>query len=147
MNIAIGADHRGFQLKHDLVNLLRIPNHPVLWKDVGCFSSERCSYPIFAKSVCDLVLSGQAECGILLCGTGIGMSIAANRFKGIYAALVWNTKLARMAKEKNNANVLVLPANFLSFGEIQDIINGWLSVGFNSNEYGDRLELIDSFSK
>ena len=147
MNIAVGSDHRGFQLKNDLVNLLRITKFPVIWIDVGCFSQERCDYPVFAQSVCSAVLKKQANYGILICGTGIGMSIAANRLPGIYAALVWNSKVARLAKEDDNANILILPSDYLSLGEVQDIINEWLSAEFKKNEYKKRLAMIDSLDK
>ena len=91
MKVAIGSDHRGFDLKQNLVKLLRVPKYPVNWIDLGCDSSASCDYPVFARKVCQSILKGESDCGVLLCSTGVGMSIAANRFPGIYAALVWNT--------------------------------------------------------
>ena len=99
MIIGIASDHQGFELKSQLVKSLFIPDLDIEWKDFGCFSKERCDYPNFAKSTCQSLISGQIICGILVCGSGVGMSIAANRFPGVYAALVWNEKVAVMAKE------------------------------------------------
>ncbi|MBT3456418.1 ribose 5-phosphate isomerase B [bacterium] len=145
MNIAIGTDHRGFSLKQNLVQLLRVPKVDLEWTDVGCFSQDCCDYPQFARLVCEKVLNGKVDCGVLLCSTGIGMSIAANRFNGIYAALCWNTRIARLAKEHDNANVIVLPSDFVSFGEVQEIIKEWLSAEFKEGQYKKRLEILDSF--
>jgi len=107
MNIAIGADHRGYALKSAIMRSMS----DVTWVDVGCQSKERCDYPLFAQAVAKQVQDKTVDAGILLCGSGIGMSIAANRFKNIYAALVWNVEVARLSKEHDNANVLILPAD------------------------------------
>ena len=86
MKVVIGTDHRGYKLKQFIVkNLSNIE-----WVDMGCFSDEQCDYPIFAQKVCQSILQGEADRGVLLCATGVGMAIAANRFNGIYAAVAWN---------------------------------------------------------
>ena len=144
MIIGIASDHQGFELKSQLVKSLFIPDLDIEWKDFGCFSKERCDYPNFAKSTCQSLISGQIICGILVCGSGVGMSIAANRFPGVYAALVWNEKVAVMAKEEDNANVIVLPAKFVSFAQAQEIVRDWLESEFKGGRYKKRLEMIDS---
>ena len=85
----------------------------------------------------------ESDFAILLCSTGVGMSIAANRFPGIYAALVWNSKVARLSKEDDNSNILVFPSDFVSFGEIHEMIDEWLTANFKGDKYQDRLNMID----
>ena len=99
ITIAIGADHRGFAMKEYLKQNCIIPNYAFTWIDVGADSDTRSDYPIFAIRVAKYIQEKNAFYGILLCGTGIGMAIAANRFKGIYAGLAWNEESARLAKE------------------------------------------------
>jgi ribose 5-phosphate isomerase B len=139
MKITIGADHRGFLLKSNIIE--HLDEHE--WLDVGCYSEQRTDYPLFSKRVCEDIINGVADCGILICGSGIGMSIAANRYHGIYAALVWNTELARMAKEDDGANVLVLPAGFVSNELALEMIDIWLKADFKEGIYQRRLEMID----
>src|SRR5579872_4127886 len=109
MNIVIGADHRGFQLKAYIKQYVVGADDPIAWIDVGTNNEERTDFPLFTQNACAMIQGNEAEKGILICGSGIGMSIAANRYGGIYAALVWNEEIATLAKEHNNANVLVLP--------------------------------------
>jgi len=143
MKIAIGADHRGFALKHFIQT--DFPDKTVLWIDVGCDSNESCDYPDFALKVIEKMQEGEADVGILLCGTGIGMSIAANRFKGIYAGLAWNEKVAKLNKEHDNVNILVLPADFISEQEAITMITVWLGAEFMQGKYRRRIEKIDAF--
>jgi ribose 5-phosphate isomerase B len=139
MKISIGADHRGFALKTNIVE--HGEEHE--WLDVGTYSEQRTDYPIFARRVCEDILSDNAGCGIILCGSGVGASIAANRFKGIYAALCWNVDIARLAKEDDNANVLVLPSDFVNAELALSIIDVWLNSEFKGGMYQRRLEMID----
>ncbi len=141
--IAIGTDHRGFELKKELLGRRHIGEHEVLWQDVGTFSKERTDYPQFAKAVVRLMLEGEADLGILSCGTGIGIAVAANRFTGIYAGVVWNEAVARMAKEDDNINVLVIPADFMNFEEAIRCIDAWLTADFKGGRYQERLEQIE----
>lgn len=139
MKISIGSDHRGYELKTFLKQ--NLPD--IVWSDEGSFSAERVDYPVFAKKVCDSVLSGDVERGILICGSGIGMSIASNRKSGIYAALCWNEQIATSAREDDKANILVLPADFVTQDQALSICNAWLSASFKGERYQDRLDMID----
>ena len=145
MNIVIGTDHRGFKQKEYIKSELSIPGNTISWIDVGCFSSEYCDYPLFAKLVAQSIQSGKVEHGILLCGSGVGISIAANRFAGIYAALAWNEDVARLSRQHDKANVLVLPADFVSNDVSVAMIKAWLGAVFLGNKYQKRIDIIDSF--
>lgn len=142
MIIAIGADHRGYDCKEYLMKSMPT----ISWLDVGAYSNERSDYPIYAQAVCQSMLQGKAAYGILLCGTGVGMSVVANRYPSIYAALVWNSEIARLSKEDDNANVLVLPADYVTDQEAQTIIEAWLRATFKEGRYRERLNLIDRIS-
>ncbi len=144
MKVAIGADHRGFFLKEKVKSYLIRLGHSVL--DEGTFSGERVDYPDYAFKVARRVASGQAQRGILICATGIGMSIAANKVDGVRAALCLNPKMARLSREHNNANVLCLGADFLLFPQAQRIIRVWLSTRFAGGRHTRRLKMISFFS-
>lgn len=143
INIAIGTDHRGFKLKEFLISQKIIGKFAITWHDVGTHNCERTDYPLFVPPVINLIDTGQVNSGILICGSGIGMSIAANRFKKIYAGLVWNATVARLAKEDDNVNVLILPSDFITCGESLDIISAWLSASFKGEIYAHRISMID----
>ncbi len=139
MVIAIGSDHRGFLLKQALIK----QNKMIEWSDLGTYSSARCDYPDYAKKVVKEVLTGKAEYGILLCGNGVGMSIAANRYKKIYAALAWNIDVARLAKEHNNANILIIPADFVSLETARDMIKILIESKYIGAHHEERILKID----
>ena len=139
MKISIGADHRGFALKTRIVD--HFDEHE--WLDVGCYAPQRTDYPLFAKRVCQDVLDGTADRGVLLCGSGVGMSVAANRHPKIYAALCWNAEIARMAREDDGTNVLVLPADFVDVETAFNMLDIWLTAEFKGGLYQRRLEMID----
>ncbi len=141
MKIAIGSDHRGFALKNALMQSLN--DGSVLWVDKGCHSDERCDYPLFAQTVAQQVQSSTVDAGILICGSGIGMSIAANRLKNVYAALVWNVEVASLSKEHDNANILILPADFVSEQEAVACVDAWRGASFLGGRHEERLSLID----
>jgi ribose 5-phosphate isomerase B len=143
MRIAIGTDHRGFMHKEYIKRALPTVN----WLDVGCFSTDRCDYPPFAQEVVHALRTKTADLGVLLCGSGIGMSIAANRFSGIYAGLVWNTEVARMAREDDNVNILVLPSDLLGKEEAVTCITAWLEATFKGGRYQERLEMMDAYKE
>lgn len=145
MKIALGTDHRGFKHKEKIKRELYLPDQPIEWIDMGCTNSERTDYPPFAQKVCKAMQEGKADKGILLCSSGIGMSIAANRFAGIYAALVWNERVAAMAKQDDNANILVLPSDFLEDEQILPIILAWLESEFKEGRYKERIAMIDTW--
>ena len=139
MKIAIGADHHGFAGKEYIKQQL----NDIEWVDVGTFNEERTDYPIFAQKACKALLEGEVDCAVLLCGTGIGMAIAANRFPKIYAGLAWNSEIARLSKEDDNVNVLVLPSDFVSPEQMVAMIRAWLSATFNQGRYQERIAMID----
>ena len=139
MILAIGSDHRGFDLKTHLIQVF----HEHQWLDVGAFDAQRTDFPKFAFGVCQELMGGSAERGILICGSGVGMSIAANRVRGIYAALCWNVDVARLACAHDGANVLVLPSDFVSPEQAVEMIKAWLGATFLGGRYQDRLESID----
>jgi ribose 5-phosphate isomerase B len=139
MKISIGADHRGYSLKQYLMKMF--PS--IEWTDVGTLSDERCDYPYFAHKVAHLVGSGQVPLGILVCGSGIGMSIAANRHPHVYASLCWHEHSAQAARHDDGANVLVLPADFVNEKQAQAIVEVWLSTSFQGGIYQERRAMID----
>ncbi len=147
MNIAIGADHRGFHHKELIKNLLVIPDKNITWIDVGTSNAQRTDYPKYVQEVCSTILQEQASNGILICGSGVGMSIAANRYAKIYAALVWNDEVALKSKEDDNANILVIPADFVDAAQSVSMIKIWLQATFKNGRYQERLNMIDAFGK
>ena len=142
--IAIGTDHRGYELKESIVKHHTIGIHAIDWVDVGTFNTDRTDYPPFAIEVSKLILLKKVDYGILLCGTGVGMAIVANRFPGIYAGLVWSEELAKLAKEDDNVNVLVLPADFIKMENVLPILQAWLTAQFQAGRYEKRIEMIDT---
>ncbi|MBD3273502.1 ribose 5-phosphate isomerase B [Candidatus Dependentiae bacterium] len=139
MKISIGSDHRGFDLKNKIIKNFR----NIKWFDFGTNSKERTDYPIYAKKVCKSILSQESEKGILICGSGIGMAITANRFSNIYAALCWNEEVVKVARQDDKANILVIPSDFLQDKEVYQMINVWLHTEFKGGHYQKRLEMID----
>lgn len=142
--IALGGDHAGFKTKADLIAFLTKQGHDVI--DVGTHSEESCDYPDFSFLVGKAVASGKADRGILACGTGIGVSIAANKVKGIRAALCWNTKTAKLASEHNWANVLCVPSRIISEKNIRKIVQAWLKTPNDKSErHARRIKKIARF--
>lgn len=139
--IPIGADHAGFQLKERLKRELADLGYEV--QDVGTDSSASVDYPDFAHQVAGRVERGEASRGVLLCGTGLGMSYAANRHPGVRAAVAWSPEIARLAREHNDANVLVLPSRFLGEEESVEILKTWLTTPFEGGRHVRRVEKIE----
>jgi ribose 5-phosphate isomerase B len=140
--IWVGADHAGFDLKQKLVaELTRLGYEPV---DVGPKTLDpQDDFPDYAKPVAEAVSDGKVKRGILTCGTGLGMSYAANRFPHVRAALVWNPEIAALARKHNDANVLVLASRFTSDAEALDILHTWLDTPFEGGRHQRRVEKID----
>jgi ribose 5-phosphate isomerase B len=132
LKIAIGADHGGYSLKEVIVPFLQSLGHEV--EDVGCNCDQSVDYPDYALPVCDLVASGKAERGILICGTGIGMSIAANKVRGIRCALVHDLFSAQATRDHNDTNVLAMGERVVGPGVAQEIIRIWLETPFSHGE-------------
>ncbi len=140
MNIAIGSDHRGFHVRSKISDLLARLGHTV--HDVGTFSSDACDYPDIAALVGEKVGAGEAERGILICGTGLGMCIAANKFPGVRAAPCHDDITAEMSRRHNDTNVLCLPADLLGERLIDRMIELWLDTPFEGGRHERRLEKI-----
>ena len=128
MKIAIASDHRGFELKEALADFLKAKGHEVI--DFGTHSDESCDYPDYVYPAAKAVQVKNCERAILICYTGIGSSIAANKVKGICAALTYNAKAAKLSRQHNNSNILVLPAYLLKTKEAQRIVSIWLKTEF-----------------
>lgn len=142
--IGIGADHRGYEMKEFLKQYDALNDSSITWHDVGAFSDERSDYPQFAKDVSKKIQNNEIDYGILLCGTGVGMAIAANRFSDIYAALVWNEDVAQRSKEEDNANVLVLPADYINKINALEMVKVWLKAEFKNGRYAKRIAQINN---
>jgi ribose 5-phosphate isomerase B len=140
VKIALGCDHGGLALKAEIVEWLVRAGREVT--DLGCHSEDSVDYPVFADLVCAAIIEGRASCGILICGTGIGMSIAANRHRQIRAALCHEAFTARMSREHNDANVLCLGARVLGNGVVIDIVTTWLSTEFAGGRHLRRISLM-----
>ena len=139
--IPIGSDHAGYQLKERLVEELRSLGYQPL--DLGTHSSESTDYPDYAHEVASKVEQQDAARGVLLCGSGLGMSYAANRPPGVRAAVAWSPEVAKLAKEHNDANILILPARFVSEDEGVEILKTWLGSEFAGGRHMRRVEKID----
>jgi ribose 5-phosphate isomerase B len=140
VRVALGADHRGFGLKDDLKRWLAARGHEVI--DLGPASADRVDYPDYAFKVADAVVRHQADRGILICSTGIGMSIAANKVRGVRAALADSVRLARLSREHNDANVLCLGADFVSAAETRRIVSVWLRTEFAGGRHARRVRKL-----
>lgn len=132
MKIVIGSDHGGYELKQEVMDHLKKRGIEVI--DVGCYSAESCDYPVYAKPVTEAIQSGDADLGILICGTGIGMSMAANKEKGIRAALCHDTFSAKATREHNNANILCMGARVVGPGLALMIIDTFIDTPFSNDE-------------
>jgi ribose 5-phosphate isomerase B len=139
--IPIGADHAGFALKERLKQELQQLGYEPL--DLGTNSADSTDYPDYAHPVAEQVERGEARRAVLLCGTGLGMAYAANRHPGVRAAVAWSPEIARLARAHNDANILVLPARFVTEAEGLDILRTWLGTPFEGGRHGRRVEKIE----
>lgn len=140
MKIAIGSDHAGFALKAKIKQLLTDKNIEV--EDFGAFSTDSVDYPDFAHPTSEAVENGKADLGILLCGSGNGIAMTANKHQNIRAAICWNTELAELARQHNNANVLVLPARFIPEALGLEIVEAFLNAEFEGGRHERRVNKI-----
>ena len=141
MKYFIGADHAGIEIKAYVKELFEKLGHEV--EDLGPYNKDRVDYPDFASKVCEAVLSNPESKGILICGTGLGMSMSANKFDGIRAALCHNTYSATMAREHNDANVLCLGERVSGYGMVEAIVNAWDSSEFAGGRHSGRVDKIN----
>ena len=139
--IAIASDHGGYQLKECIYNYLLNKGYKIT--DFGTNSNESCNYPVFAKKVANLIKEGQFTKGILICGTGLGMQITANRTKGIRAVCVSDTYSAKLSREHNNSNILCLGQRVIGEGLAKEIVDAWIETEFLGERHLRRIEMID----
>ena len=140
MKIAIGADHAGYEEKERLKPLL--DELGIQYEDLGTVSTDSVDYPDYARKVGEEVASGHVDQGLLVCGSGTGMAIAANKVPGVRAAVAWNEEIARLAREHNDANVLSLAARYTSPEENANIIRAFFSAKFDGGRHSRRVEKI-----
>ena len=141
MKIAIGNDHAGFEAKTSVAEYLTKEGHTVV--DCGSYNAERCDYPDFAQAVSAKVVNGEADFGVLICGSGEGISIAANKVKGIRCGIAYNDEVAKLMKQHNNANVIAFGARFMTHDEIIHRINIYMSSSFEGGRHTDRVAKIE----
>jgi ribose 5-phosphate isomerase B len=144
VKIAAGADHAGFALKQALCERLRAAGHEVV--DLGTSSGESVDYPLFAHAVAARVAAGEAERGLLVCGTGLGMCMAANRHPGVRAADCLTVEMADLARRHNDANVLCLGARLLDDDEAWAVVEAWLATPFEGGRHARRVDEIDDLA-
>lgn len=141
VTIAIGCDHAGFELKKFIRTYILSKGYNV--QDEGCYSEERADYPDHAHRVATAVLEGKSKLGILICGSGNGINMTANKHKGIRSALCWNHEIAALARQHNDANIMALPARFISQDEACKCVEAFLREQFEGGRHADRVKKID----
>lgn len=145
MIIAVASDHAGYKAKQQIIGLLKQSSYEI--KDFGCFSEESVDYPNFGAALASAVSNGQYQRGILICGTGIGMSIVANKFPNVRAALCHDAFTAQACREHNDANILVMGARVLDQQQLEQITKIWLETPFAGGRHDKRLKLILEIEK
>jgi len=140
MKVAIGADHAGFELKSQLIGWLETKVEVL--KDLGTHSEDSVDYPDFAHAVAGEVEKGNYDLGVLICGTGIGVDMTANKHQGIRSALCWNKEVSKLAKSHNNANVICLPGRFISTDTAKEILETFLNTAFEGGRHNKRINKI-----
>ena len=140
LRIAIGSDHGGYEYKEQIVSHLKEKGYECV--DVGTYSTDSCDYPVIARTVTTKITTGEADRGILICGTGIGMSIVANKVKGIRAALCGDTFSARASRAHNNSNVLCLGERVIGINLAMDIVDIWLESKFEGGRHQRRVDMM-----
>ena len=138
--IAIGCDHAGFEYKEAIKELMTKRNRT--FDDKGTFSSESVDYPDYAHQVAVMVAEGKASFGILICGSGNGVCMTANKHAGIRAALCWNVELSQLARQHNNANILCIPARFVTLNLAEEMVNAFMNTKFEGGRHTRRVEKI-----
>lgn len=140
MKLALGCDHGGYRLKEEIKKLLE--EEGIVYQDFGCYSTEAVDYPDVAQAVGEAVAAGDFDKGIICCGTGIGVSIAANKIPGIRAALCHDTFSAKATREHNDSNVLTMGERVIGFGLARDIVKTWLGAEFAGGRHQRRVDKI-----
>lgn len=145
MKIAIGCDHVGYRLKLHIIEHLRSKGHEMV--DLGCDSEERCDYPVYGEAVARAVSGGECECGVLICGTGVGISLAANKVKGIRAVVCSEPYSAKLSKQHNNANIVAFGARVVGEAMAEMIVDEYLAASFEGGRHADRVALISDIER
>jgi ribose 5-phosphate isomerase B len=145
MKIALAADHAGYEEKEKIKGTL--DSLGVAYDDMGTNSCDSVDYPDYARKVGEAVASGEYEQGLLVCGSGTGMAIAANKVPGVRAAVAWNAEIARLAREHNDANVLSVAARFTPDAEIAEILKAWFAADFEGGRHATRVDKIKEIEK
>ncbi|OGS26436.1 MAG: ribose 5-phosphate isomerase B [Elusimicrobia bacterium RIFOXYB2_FULL_48_7] len=145
MIIAFGCDHASFPVKEKILEFLRAQGHKII--DCGCFSTESVDYPDYAQAACRNVMKGDCERAVLACGSGVGMSIAANKSRGIRAALCYSDEIAKLASSHNDANVLCVGTRFFTPEQINNWIKIWIETPFEGNRHTGRIDKIKALDK
>ncbi len=140
MKIALGGDHAGFEYKDKLIKHLQEEGHEI--KDFGPFSDSSVDYPDYVHPLCSAIEDGEYELGVVICGSGNGVAITANKHQGIRAALCWNDELAALARQHNNANVLALPARFIAYELAEKLADTFLTTDFEGGRHQNRVSKI-----
>lgn len=141
MNISIGCDHAGYQLKNDIIQYLSELDYTIY--DYGTGTAESVDYPDYAHAVVGSLIEEETEKAILICGTGNGICMTANKWRDVRAALCWNTEIAELARQHNNANILCLPARFLTTEQALEIVKVFFSTEFEGGRHQRRVEKIN----
>lgn len=140
MKIGVASDHAGFEYKQKIAALLQKKGHEVV--DYGTYSEDSCDYSDFGHALGTAIDKGDVDLGVALCGSGNGISMTLNKHQKVRAAICWETELARLAKAHNNANVLVIPARFISYQMATAILDKWLTTEFEGGRHERRIEKI-----
>lgn len=140
MKIAIGSDHAGFLLKEELIKYLTDKNIDVI--DKGCYSEERADYPDFGHAVANSIEKNEVNLGILICGSGNGINMSANKHKGVRSALCWKAEIAELARQHNDANIMALPARYISVDEAKKCVDAFINSIFEGGRHADRIKKI-----
>ncbi len=143
--IAIGSDHGGYRLKEEIKKYLE--EKQIEFKDYGCYSEEKVDYPNFAKEVSKSIQRKECDKGILICRSGIGMAIVANKFKGIRASLCMSEEMAKFSRMHNDSNILTIAADYVSTSQAICIVRMWLATEFEGGRHIDRLKIIEEIEK
>ncbi len=138
--LVIGGDHAGFEMKEKVAAYLKEKGYSVI--DKGAFDSSSVDYPDFAHPVAEAVEKEEAAAGLLFCGSANGVCMTANKHQGIRAAICWQTDIARLARQHNNANVICIPARYLAYENARDIIDIFLNTAFEGGRHGNRVDKI-----
>ena len=143
--IALGADHGGFKLKEEIKKYLNETG--IEYKDYGTYNEDRTDYPIYAKKVAEAIQKVECSQGILICRSGYGMTVVANKFKGIRAASIFNAESAKFAKADDNINVITLGGDYLSTDDAINIIRNWIASEFKGGKYEERLKMVEKIEE